>query len=172
MTINLSPMIMCRAEHLAIVLLVLSLLGCSTTPPPRLSASSATPTPDAVKVRKLKEALPPESAVSEQRIYLNGLIDKTFLSLVLSGSDHAAQWDTFAKSLVEKARQAKLNATTLQSVLGAVRSSRRGFLPVGAYSTECDREPVWIIVTQGDGHYTIFAYTAKGLREVGGSTCK
>jgi len=96
---------------------------------------------------------------------------------------------TFARALVNKARDQKLDSISLRKSLDLIlkdSDDKIAYLPVGAFQTTMNGDPVWIVTikweyprTAGDGkwgnselgHVRAFAFDQKTLKQVGYMTC-
>jgi len=90
----------------------------------------------------------------------------------------------FAKTLVQKADDHKLDSASLRKALDLVLKDsydKIAYLPVGAYQTTLDGELIWLIAVKweypamgknaGLGHIRVFAFNQKTLKKVGFVTC-
>jgi hypothetical protein len=90
----------------------------------------------------------------------------------------------FAKSLVQKAAEQKLDSASLRKALDLVLKDSKdkiAYLPVGAYETTRDGKPTWIIAVKweypseganpGLVHIRVFAFDQKTIKQVGFVTC-
>lgn len=91
---------------------------------------------------------------------------------------------SFAKALVEKADGLKLDSVSLRKVLDLVlkdSEDKIAYLPIGAYQTTLDGQPVWIVTVKWEypsigegiklGHIRMFAFDQKTLKQVAFMTC-
>ncbi len=94
-------------------------------------------------------------------------------------------FSTFAQNLTRQAQIQKLDSASLRHALDLVlqdAKDRLAYLPVGAYHTTLNRQPVWIVTVkweysfEGDSatlsHIRVFAFDQKTLEQVGYVTCK
>lgn len=163
------------------IIILLATLSLSTSS----HAVDDKPSSDAVVVRVLDAPLPHDA--KEQRKFLwdtfaNKPEEQQFSSY---GTDKWREhFADFAKVLVRKANDQKLNSESLRKALDLVLGLSKGktaYLPVGAYQTTLDGNPVWIITLKWEyprdgkesnlGHISMLAYDQKTLRLVGGNTC-
>ena len=82
----------------------------------------------------------------------------------------------FAKSLVKKAKEQKLNFESLEKLLGMLGSGST-CLPVGAYQTTLKGDLIWIVIMKwGEdiplNHIRMIAVTQKELKRVAFNTCR
>lgn len=87
-------------------------------------------------------------------------------------------------ALLERARQAGLDADSLLTCLEAVRATATDALPiipVGAYAARAENRRVWIIVAKweledmgdhGMSHFRAWAFDAQTTEELGFVTCE
>lgn len=96
---------------------------------------------------------------------------------------------TFARALVNKARDQKLDSISLRKALDLIlkdSDDKIAYLPVGAFQTTKNGEPVWIVTIKWEyaprvmgekpriselGHVRAFAFDQKTLKQVGYMTC-
>ena len=147
-------------------------------------AAAERPAPDATVVRILDAPMPHAKDKREGFLwstFANKPEEKKFDSYTTERwKDNYA---VFAKTLVQKATDQKLDAVSLQSVLDLVLKEGRGmpYLPVGAYQTTLDGKPIWIVAVKWEavmegkylelGHIRVFAFDQKTLKQVGFVTC-
>ncbi len=94
-------------------------------------------------------------------------------------------YSKFAQSLIRQAQIQKLDSASLRNALDLVlqdAKERLAYLPVGAYQTTLNKQPIWIITVKweyspaGDNtelsHTRVFAFDQKTLEQVGFVTCK
>ena len=90
----------------------------------------------------------------------------------------------FSKALIQKAKDQNLDTDSLRKVLDLVLKHSNGkiaYLPVGAYQTTLDSDPVWIIIVKWEypskdealslGHIRMFAFDQKTMKQVAFDTC-
>lgn len=104
--------------------------------------------------------------------------------------DWRKRFEAFAKSLLRKATDQKLDSGSLSKALDLVlkhagkdgEEDQIAFIPVGAYQATFDKRPVWVVAVKweypsaGDdeilmGHVRIFAFDQKTMKRVGFCTC-
>jgi hypothetical protein len=94
-------------------------------------------------------------------------------------------YSKFAQSLIRQAKIQKLDSASLSNSLDLVMQDskdRLAYLPVGAYHTTLNREPVWVLTVKWEhfrpgenadlSHIRVFAFNQKTLEQVGFVTCK
>ncbi|MBI3986850.1 MAG: hypothetical protein HY343_08025 [Lentisphaerae bacterium] len=145
-------------------------------------AEEEKPGPSVVVVTNLTVVLPSEDAQRAKFLwnqFANKPEEEQFASY--GTKDWKQNFKSFADALVEKAQTGKMDADSLQKVLEKIRSSagELAYLPVGAYQTSLNNDPIWIVVVKWEiaesdaslGHVRIFAYDQKTLKQVGFETC-
>jgi hypothetical protein len=148
---------------------------------------------EAVIVRKWKEDFPAKKEDSWHFLasrFINNKEVDAFETLT------TAQWKEwlplFEDGLVKKAKEASLDAESLQQCLALVAASNHvanvAYLPVGAYATRQGEVPVWIIAAKWEFkhsdpdakepgsssqmvHTRVFAFDARKRSVIGFATC-
>lgn len=145
--------------------------------------------PEEVVVRKIDETLPDDEEKTSAFLrahFANKPEEKRFDHVATTAWDSA--WQMFANSLTRRAAETGLDSESLQKVLDALfkdPSNSNPCLPVGAYQSVRNGNPVWIVVvkwgletkTNPDiqiigGHVRVFAYDQKTLKKVGFTSCR
>ena len=150
-----------------------------------LHTAEAKPSSNEVVVNVLVTPMPPAEKDRAQYlwdIFANKPDEKKFN--VYTTERWRDTYALFAATLLHKAKAKKLNVESLEKVVGLVlRNSRDriAYLPVGAYQTTLDGNPVWIITVKWEypppegsstlGHIRMFAFDQKTLRQVAFNTC-
>ena len=155
------------------------------------NAADEKPAPDAVVVKVLDKQLPSDDRQKDKFLwdnYSSNPNDKQF------GSYSTQKWEDnfeiFAKALVQKTADQKLDSKSLRKALDLVfkySADKIAYLPVAVYQTTLDNSPVWLITVKweyllreqdlkkfkdpGLGHIRIFALDQKTLKKVGFVTC-
>ena len=98
-------------------------------------------------------------------------------------------YEVFSKALLEKAGNSSLDATSLAKILRDIFSDADGqylaCVPIAAYSTKLDGEPVWVVVLHWEpffgredpgpdrplSHVRTYVYTQKDFKQVAFLTC-
>jgi hypothetical protein len=151
-------------------------------------AAAEKPAPDAVVVKVLDTPLPHEEDKRENFLwdtFANKPEERKFDSY---GTDKwKDNFAVFAKTLVQKAEDQKLDSASLRKALDLVLKDSKGkiaYLPVGAYQTTLDGRLIWIVTVKweyptmgssgesvGLGHIRMFAFDQKKLKRVAFCTC-
>jgi len=145
--------------------------------------------PEEVVVRKIEESLPDDEEKTSEFLwsrFANKPEEKRFDHVATAAWD--AAWLMFANSLTKRAREAGLDSESLQKVLDAMSKdpvNSKPCLPVGAYQSARNGNPVWIVVvkwgqetqTNPDiqiigGHVRVFAFDQKTLKKIGFTSCR
>jgi hypothetical protein len=142
-------------------------------------------TTEALVVRKMSDVLPVEENRRELflwRHFANKPEEQQFNSQTARG--WRQKYAGFAATLVKKAAQQRYDSTSLSSVLKAIQGDPDlgsvALLPVGAYVTTLDGEPVWIVVLKWEvpssprdllAHIRVYAFTQREIKKVGFVTC-
>ncbi len=172
-----------RQSQLILAILSAAVLcGCSTT------AERAS---HGVVVRRIEGSLPSDQ--NERAVWLSEHIDPEDSKF---RDQTTRQWQRdykfFSEALLEKATAAGLDGESLSKVLKAVQADAGreylAHLPIAAYASRLNNEPVWILVIhweqclptppkyrmspQSLSHHRIYAYTQLDLRLVAGISCR
>ena len=156
--------------------------GCSTT---------AEKTSQGVVVRRIDASL--QSDQDQRSVWLSEHIDPEDSKFRDQTTRHwQRDYGSFSEALLEKAKAAGLDAESLSKVLKAVQADAgREFLahlPIAAYASRLNDEPVWILVIHWEqclplppeyrmspqplSHHRIYAFTQRDLRLVAGISCR
>ena len=165
-------------EDLPVIFLAMACLASLTY------AADEKPAPDATVVRVLDKPLPHAKDKRERFLwdnFANKPDEQKF------GSYTTEKWKdnyaVFAKALVQKADDQKLDSASLRKALDLVLKDSKGLpcLPVGAYQTTLDGKQIWILTVKWEAllegkhlelsHIRIFAFDQKTLKQVGFVTC-
>lgn len=152
-------------------------------------AADPKPGPDAVVVKVLDTPMPREARMQSRFLwdtFANKPEEKQFKCYTMD--KWRDNYAVFAKTLVQKARDQKLDAESLRQVLNQVLKHAKGgifhlgyglaYLPVGAYQTTLDGKLIWIVVVKWEGkegelgHIRMFAFDQKTLKQVAFKTCR
>jgi hypothetical protein len=147
-------------------------------------AADEKPKPDATVVKLLRAALPHDPDKRAGFLWDHFANKPEADKFSSYGTDKwKDNFAAFAEALATKAKAQKLDAASLRKALDQVLKDSRdeiAYLPVGAYQTNLDRKPVWIIAVkweypsmgeEGMVHIRMFAFDQKTLERVGYSTC-
>jgi hypothetical protein len=147
-------------------------------------ADDKRPEPAEVVVRVLNEQMPHEESKRTGFLwntFANKPEEKKFNSY--STKNWKENFVVFAKTLVQKAGDQKLDSQSLRKALDLVLEqpkNKTAYLPVGAYQTTLDSNPIWIITVKWEswsdpestlGHIRIFAFDQRTLKQVAFATC-
>ena len=164
------------------MLLAAAFCGCSTTAK-RIS--------HCVIVRKIDASLPSDQ--NARSVWLSEYIDPEGSKFLDRTTRHWQEdYKFFSEALLAKAKASGLDADSLSKVLKAVQadagSEFLAHLPIAAYESRLDAEPVWILVIHWEqcsplppehnlrpqplSHYRIYAFTQRDIRLVGGLSCR
>jgi len=149
---------------------------------PRYGAAEK-PTPDATVVKVLETPLPRAEDVRSEFLwdnFANKPDEQKFSSYT---TDHwKDNYVAFAKVLVQKAYDQKLDSESLSRALALLGSDSLPQLPVGVYQMTLEGELVWIVTVKWEfwpkgkpselSHIRIFAFDQKTLKQVGFVTCR
>ncbi len=141
-----------------------------------------------VVVEKIHVALPADQ--KERSVWLSTHVDEEEGKF---GSQTTRNWKrkykVFSQALVEKAGRAGFDSTSLSKILKRILADTEGqylaYVPVAAYLSELNHEPVWIIVvhweqcfgTEAAGsdlplsHVRTYVFSQQGLNQVAFLTC-
>ena len=100
-----------------------------------------------------------------------------------SSSHWEAKYEQYSQAMLARAAERRLDSQSLSNVLKTLladaRSNQLAYLPFAAYSTNYKGESSWLVhltwEAQNSGalvHIRAFAITAKGLKQVGFTTCR
>ena len=172
-------------SHPRLILTMLSaavLCGCSTT---KQRASLG------VVVRRIDASLPADQ--NERSVWLSEHIDPEESKFREQTTRHwQKDYEVFSGVLLGKAKAASLDSESLSRVLRAVQADAGNeylaHLPIAAYASRLNDEPVWILVIHWEqclppspeyrmppqplSHHRIYAYTQRDLRLVAGLSCR
>lgn len=143
------------------------------------------PGPDAVIVKVLDKPLP--AGEKERHFFLWGNFankpDEQKFN-VYTTKRWKENFGRFAKALIRKADEQKLDSSSLGKLLDLVLKNSKdeiAYLPVGAYQTTLEGKLVWIITVKWEypgmgaksalGHICMFAFDQETLKQVGFVTC-
>jgi hypothetical protein len=156
--------------------------GCSTT------AERAS---HGVVVRRIDASLPSDQ--NERSVWLSEHVDPEDSKFPDQTTRHwQRDYEFFSEALLGKAKAAGLDTESLSRVLKAVQADAgREFLahlPIAAYASRLNGEPVWIVVIHWEqclplrpeyrmppqplSHHRIYAFTQRDLRLVAGLSCR
>ena len=138
-----------------------------------------------VVVKMHPEAYPAQESLRERFLSQFMHEDRSLLLLgQLTTEGWKRKYDAFSQELVRGAAEQGLGAKALAGILQDIQVKRAGgaCVPVRAYQTALNGEPVWIIVLlweteyegqppQPMGHICVYAFTQQPLRQVGYVTC-
>ena len=169
-------------KRVGLILLMLSiaaLCGCATT------AQRAS---HGVVVKRIELALPAEE--NERSLWLSAHIDTEELKFASQTTRNWKQkYEVFSQALREKADRAGFDSASLSKVLRRILADTEGqylaFVPIAAYVTELNSEPVWIVVVHWEqsfgpedpipirplSHVRTYAFTQQELKPVAFLTC-
>jgi hypothetical protein len=178
-----------RQSYLMLAMLLAAILcGCSTTAE-RASQS--------VVVRTIDASLPPDQ--DERSVWLSENIDPEDSKFPDQTTRHwQKDYAFFSEALLGKAKAAGLDVESLSNVLNAVQADAGreylAHLPIAAYATRLNDEPVWILVIHWEqclpippgyrmppeyrmppqrlSHHRIYAFTQRDLKLVAGISCR
>jgi hypothetical protein len=110
------------------------------------------------------------------------------------GSQTTRSWkgsyDVFGRALIDKAHRAGFDSESLAKVLRCILADTEGqplaFVPVAAYETTLNGEPVWVVAIHWEdcfgpedpipvrplSHIRAYAFTQKNPNQVGFITCR
>jgi len=104
--------------------------------------------------------------------------------------DWKVNYELFSRALIDKANRTGFESESLAKVLGCILADAAGqpiaYLPVAAYETALNGEPVWVVAVHWEeyfghtapipamplGHIRSFAFTQKNSKQVGFMTCR
>jgi len=176
------PVDMKYFQTIVLVLLSVGLTGCATT---------ARKARDGVTVKRIEGSLPADQ--NERSVWLSENIDPEDSKFCDRTTRHwQKDYAVFSGVLLEKAKAAGLDTESLSKVLKAVQADAGNeylaHLPIAAYASRLNGEPVWILVIHWEqclplppeyrmppqplSHHRIYAYTQRDLRLVGGMSCR
>jgi hypothetical protein len=153
-----------------------------------LMAAEQKPVPEDVVVKALHEPLPPAEDKKHSFLWNNFANKPDEEKFAVYGIDKWKEtFEVFAAALVKKAAKEKLDAVSLRKILDLILKNRKDdvvYLPVGAYQTTLEGDPVWILPVKWEypsftvpgesgrlGHIRIFVFDQKTLKQVGFVTC-
>jgi hypothetical protein len=158
------------------------LCGCST------SAERAF---HGVVVRRIDASLPSDQ--DERSVWLSEHIDPEDSKFPNQTTRHwQKDYEFFSEALLGNAKAAGLDAESLSKVFKAVQADAGreylAHLPIAAYATRLNAEPVWILVTHWEyclalppgermppqrlSHHRIYAFTQRDIKLVAGISCR
>lgn len=138
---------------------------------------------DDVVVKKLEVPMPNDENMRAKFLWDNfaNKPEEMLFSSYLS-DNWKKDYIIFAEALVSKARNNKLDTDSLQKILSLIQENPKNYgdcLPVGAYQTTLNSEPIWIIIIKwgqdkprGLSHVKMLAYDQKNLKQVAFNTCR
>jgi hypothetical protein len=161
--------------------LVLSALLCGCATNPRKAAAG-------VVVARLDAVLPADK--NQRSLWLSEHIDSQEGKF---GSQTTREWrrnyDVFSRALSEKANRLGFDSESLSRIINCILEDAGGqplaYLPVAAYETTLNGEPVWIVAVHWEeyfgpevpipamamSHIRSYAFTQRDLKQVGFITC-
>jgi hypothetical protein len=168
------------ARFIEAVVLVAALCGCATNPRTAVTG---------VVAARLEGALPADQ--NQRSLWLSEHIDCMEGSF---GSQTTRGWrgnyDVFSRALIDKANRSGFDSESLTKVLRCILAGAAGlplaYVPVAAYETTLNGEPVWVVAVHWEeyfgpehsipavplGHIRSYAFTQKDLKQVGFITCR
>jgi hypothetical protein len=99
-------------------------------------------------------------------------------------------YEVFSRALIDKANRAGFDSESLAKVLKSILADAEGqpiaYIPVAAYETTFNGEPVWVVAVHWEeyfgpkvpipamplGHIRSYAFTQKDPKKVGFMTCR
>lgn len=145
-------------------------------------ATDTKPGPEEVVVAVMKQPFPSDEKMRAEFLwtrFANKPEEEKFKSY--ESENWQETYVAFADALVKKAGAQGLDSASLRKVLDQILkgNDKTAYLPVGAYQTTLDGNPVWIVIVKwefphsgaGLGHVRMFAFDQKTLKSVGFNTC-
>jgi hypothetical protein len=168
-----------RAHLIFFIISAATLCGCATTPQ-RASRG--------VVVTRMDAVLPADQ--NQRSLWLSANVDTEESKF---SSQTTRNWkrnyEVFSKALLIKANSSGFDSASLSKILKLILADTNGkflaYVPIAAYATELNSEPVWIVVVHWEltfgpedlipirplSHVRIFAFTQKDLMQVAFLTC-
>lgn len=141
-----------------------------------------------VVVQKLDAVLPSEE--NDRSVWLSAHVDTEQSKFNSSTTrDWRRNYGVFSKALLEKAASSEFDSESLSKVLKLILADTAGqpvaYIPIAAYVTQLQGEPVWIVVVHWEyffgaedpipvrplSHVRIYAFTQDHPKQVAFLTC-
>ncbi len=169
-------------KHAPLILLLLTTAafsGCAT---------AARRASHGVTVAKMSADLPAD--VNERSVWLSYHVNTEESKFGSQTTHHWKEnYDVFSRALIEKASSSGFDSQSLSQVLGLIltdgEAQHLAYLPIAAYVSELNGQPVWIVVLHWEdlfgaevhasdqplSHVRTYVFTQKDLKQVAFLTC-